>query len=175
MFCPKCGNELVEGAAFCSNCGRPVDGVGTSAQSYVSDKPQNQSQLYKIFGVIEGIILLLSSFFPYISVTVFGVRVGKSMLEGGDGYIVIGFAIAAIIFAIVGKNEGVISFGVLSLGLLIFEEIYMKKNIDPEWYELAAALLRRGAGYYFLLIGSMGLIFSGIYGLYVTKRGARML
>lgn len=32
MFCSKCGNELAEGAKFCSSCGQPV-GVADTAQS----------------------------------------------------------------------------------------------------------------------------------------------
>ncbi|WP_417190545.1 zinc-ribbon domain-containing protein, partial [Adlercreutzia sp.] len=24
MFCPKCGNEIAEGSAFCGKCGAPV-------------------------------------------------------------------------------------------------------------------------------------------------------
>ena len=24
MFCPKCGSEIAEGAAFCGKCGAPV-------------------------------------------------------------------------------------------------------------------------------------------------------
>ena len=29
MFCPKCGNELIDGAAFCSACGTKLDFVPT--------------------------------------------------------------------------------------------------------------------------------------------------
>ena len=31
MFCPKCGNQLNDGAAFCPKCGTKVPGSGNSS------------------------------------------------------------------------------------------------------------------------------------------------
>ena len=33
MFCPKCGNEIQEGSAFCGKCGAPVGGAQQAASS----------------------------------------------------------------------------------------------------------------------------------------------
>lgn len=32
MFCPKCGNEIAEGSAFCGKCGAPVSAPATGAE-----------------------------------------------------------------------------------------------------------------------------------------------
>jgi hypothetical protein len=31
MFCTNCGTKAVEGSAHCTNCGKPVEGVGAAA------------------------------------------------------------------------------------------------------------------------------------------------
>ena len=33
MFCPKCGNEVAEGSAFCGKCGAPVGGPAAAAET----------------------------------------------------------------------------------------------------------------------------------------------
>ncbi len=37
MFCKKCGNEIIEGRAFCTNCGTPV-----AAEAPVQQAPAQQ-------------------------------------------------------------------------------------------------------------------------------------
>lgn len=46
MFCPNCGNQLPEGAAFCSSCGSKIseDGVSAAPQQPAYAAPQPQAQ-----------------------------------------------------------------------------------------------------------------------------------
>ncbi|MCI9628725.1 MAG: zinc-ribbon domain-containing protein [Eggerthellaceae bacterium] len=41
MFCPKCGENLADGAQFCGNCGSKLDKLDNKA---AEDKKPNQSQ-----------------------------------------------------------------------------------------------------------------------------------
>ena len=41
MFCIKCGNQLAEGASFCTNCGTPA---GSAPQVEAAAQPQQTPQ-----------------------------------------------------------------------------------------------------------------------------------
>ena len=81
MFCPKCGNELPDTAAFCNACGAtiekkaPVAGPAAPAASSVVKK-SGASLNPKLIGVIAAVILL---------VIVFAVAVGSCSSKDDNG------------------------------------------------------------------------------------------
>ncbi|MDO4883294.1 MAG: zinc-ribbon domain-containing protein, partial [Oscillospiraceae bacterium] len=43
-FCKHCGNQLPDDAAFCSNCGTPVDNAQQTGQQDVQQNAQQTGQ-----------------------------------------------------------------------------------------------------------------------------------
>ncbi len=81
MYCTKCGNELRDGANFCSNCGNPL----TVAPAPATPKTLRlDKRNKKIAGVCAG-------FANYLGVDVTLMRVlwlGLALCTGGLGFIV---------------------------------------------------------------------------------------
>ena len=46
MFCPKCGTQNSEGAAFCARCGSPLQGAASSPQRQAPRPQQDGAQRY---------------------------------------------------------------------------------------------------------------------------------
>ena len=62
MFCPKCGNQLNEGAAFCPKCGTKVENASAKFvdTSNVSDKKKSFNK--KLLFVLVPVIILIFVF-----------------------------------------------------------------------------------------------------------------
>ncbi len=111
MFCPKCGNQLVDGAKFCAKCGnpigtapapasgspapvnRPTTGPSFDIAKLFTDAPKELS-VWTILGLAGGFLVFLSSFLPYMSL--WGYSGG---LFGSENFFLI---LSAIIFLLGG-------------------------------------------------------------------------
>ena len=166
MFCPSCGKEIPEGATFCPNCGATVRKASSPANSpnrqLTFPGIINKSKM-NIFGIIASVVLLLSSFLPFVSVDVFGSSLSASLMDGPDGIIVIIVAIAGIVFSLLGIDIATIIAGAVAMIIFFVENAqFSEATGDDEFGALAAAMIDKGAGYYFLLLGSICLIIAGI-------------
>lgn len=47
MFCPKCGNQLVDGASFCPKCGNPVNVAGRGGRVFKQSQAGSSTSLPK--------------------------------------------------------------------------------------------------------------------------------
>lgn len=103
-------------------------------------------------------------FFPYLSVSFLGTAVSKSLIDGGDGYIILGIAVIGLICSTCGKYIPSIIVGVVSFVFFILENNTVSANMG-EANEMAKAMLQKGAGYYMLVIGSILLVVFSIMGL----------
>ncbi len=116
-----------------------------------------------IFGIIASVVLLLSSFLPFVSVDVFGSSLSASLMDGPDGIIVIIVAIVGIVFSLLGIDIATIIAGVVAMIIFFVENAqFSEVTGDDEFGALAAAMIDKGPGYYFLLLGSICLIIAGI-------------
>ena len=89
-----------------------------------------------------------------------------SLIDGGDGVIVIILALVGIVFSVLGKNIVVIVSGVISTLLFFVELAQMTSSYEDEFMnELASSMIHKGVGFYFLLIGAVCLIIAGIVGI----------
>ena len=61
MFCPKCGNQLVDSAEFCSNCGNRLS---SGADQPAPEKKKNSSGKK---GRIAGIVLFVIGVLAFIN------------------------------------------------------------------------------------------------------------
>lgn len=79
MFCPKCGAQLPDGAAFCNNCGSNLAG-GQKQQSFnpanlLSGKTASWKDSNFVFVALSGLLALISTFLmhtPVVSVWIKG-------------------------------------------------------------------------------------------------------
>ena len=69
----------------------------------------------KILCVIAGLIICVSAFLPYFSVSGLGVTVSKSLKDGNDWIFVVVISAAALLFSIIGKYLPVVFLGMASL------------------------------------------------------------
>lgn len=58
MFCQGCGNEMVDDAAFCPKCGRPVAGGG-SPYTVAAAPPKDPTEMFNIAGCFLWFFMLL--------------------------------------------------------------------------------------------------------------------
>ena len=115
--------------------------------------------------VISSLVVGISAFLPYLSVSFFGSSLSKSLLDGGDGYIVIIIAAIALICSFAEKYIPAVIMGVASLGLFFLENSNVASNLntgDSMSSALAKSMIQNSAGYYCLLIGSVALILFGV-------------
>ena len=106
MFCNKCGKEIKEGSAFCSECGKKNEGVvlpTSNVCSYASST--NQSAVQKtpynvmcIIGLVISGISLLLNFWGIVGiagtiVSVFGLLDSKRKNENGNTLAIFGIVI----------------------------------------------------------------------------------
>ncbi len=106
---------------------------------------------------------------PYFSVSALGVTVSKSMMDGNDGIYVLIITVAALVFSVLGKFAPVIILGLGSFGLFFLENNSVTTNLGKEVDAITRALIQKGLGYYFLLIGSIALIIFAVLGLIEKK------
>jgi hypothetical protein len=191
MHCTNCGNELAEGANVCGYCGMPVNGgaipQGQPAQQQETygqpqgSQPYNtfqQAQPYafaqggqqkiwekmNLYAIICAAILAFSTLLPYVSVSIFGFSQSVSLIQG-DGKIFLVFVVIAIILSIKNINIGVIVTGVLCIILMIVEMVNLG-GIDEELTDFVT----KGAGYYLMILSSIGVLVSGIVKYVMDKK-----
>ncbi len=177
MYCQSCGKENADGASFCNGCGKPLGGnVNNAAPLNTTEKKKLVDSKRNYYGLFAGIAALLSVFLPFVSANFLGAKVSRSIIDSGDAIIYIALAAIAIVFALLGKNIIIIISGFLLLIMLAIENSALAN--DPNggtWDELAKALIQREIGFYLLLIGSVGLIVSGIVGIVVKRKEKKKL
>jgi hypothetical protein len=187
MHCTNCGNELAEGANVCGYCGTPVNG-GAILQGQPQGQPAQQQETYgqpqgsqpyntfqqaqpyafaqggqqkiwekmNLYAIICAVILAFSTLLPYVTVSIFGFSQSVSLIQG-DGKIFLVFVVIAIILSIKNINIGVIVTGVLCIILMIVEMVNLG-GIDSDYAEFVT----KGAGYYLMILSSIGVLVSGI-------------
>lgn len=124
----------------------------------------NVSSRMKPFVVLAALVIGISSFLPYLSISLFGSTLSRSLMDGGDGIFVIIVAAIAMICAAMDKYKASLVMGVVALALFLFENSHVQSllssstNDDALATSLARSMLQNGAGYYGLLIGAIALM-----------------
>lgn len=124
--------------------------------------------------IISSLVIGLSAFLPYFSISLFGASLSKSLLDGGDGYFVIAIAVIALICSFIEKYIPAVIMGVASLGLFFLENNSVSSALntgDSTSSAIAKSMIQNSAGYYCLLIGSIALIIFGILAYSEKKAG----
>ena len=119
----------------------------------------------KILCIIACLVIGVSAFLPYFSVSGLGITVSKSLKDSNDWIYILIIAGAALVFSIIGKYLPVVFLGMASLAMLFIENNSITTNLGKEIDALARSLIQNNMGYYFLLAGSIALIIFAVLGL----------
>lgn len=115
--------------------------------------------------IISSLVIGISALLPYLSLTLLGASLSKSLLDGGDGYFVIAIAVVALFCSLKEKYIPAIIMGAASLGLFFLENNNVASNLktgNSMSSAIARSMIQNSAGYYCLLAGSIALIVFGI-------------
>lgn len=114
--------------------------------------------------LFASVLVGISAFLPYISVSFLGSSLSKSLFDGGDGIFIIIIAAIALICSLSEKYVPVILMGAASFVLFFVENSSVTSSLskaDRASAAIAKSMIQNGAGYYCLLIGSIALILFG--------------
>lgn len=153
-FCRNCGTPLSDEATFCGKCGTPV------SVSAVPDLPSRTSlggDPLKLGVIIAGVLVVLSTFLPYASVSMFGFSQSVSLIDGGDGFIFIATAAVAIVGVLINKRILTLIGGIVTAFLALFELV----NMNSELGDLAG-MVDKGFGFYLSILASIVLAVLGV-------------
>ena len=123
MFCPKCGTQVEDGAAFCPNCGSALDQPQTSTSESSTAPAASVPAAAKTSGMaiaslVLGIIGLFTGWLFSILAIIFG-AVGLSQVNRSNGVIKgKGIALAGLILGIIAIFISIIV--AMAVGFRIF-------------------------------------------------------
>ncbi|MBR5938466.1 MAG: zinc ribbon domain-containing protein [Clostridiales bacterium] len=172
MICDKCGAQVDGNVKFCSMCGNQISSSEVMNSQVVSNTSQSVATNQKgrrkpnIPGIVAGIAFCLSSMLPLVTVTFLGSTAEKSLMDIGDGFIVLIIGLLMILASVVGSNVLVTIFGLIGCGFALLEEII-------QFHGEKAVFYNRGSGYYLMLFGAIAVLVSGIYGIVNNKQRDR--
>lgn len=112
--------------------------------------------------IVGAAFWFLSAFLPFASVNFLGTVASKSLIDGGDGWFVIIFAVGVVAALYFHKNIARNIF--VALGVIV--NLIDMDVSDSD--EMVSAFIQKRAGYYFLIIGSVLLVISII--VYYVRR-----
>lgn len=107
-YCSKCGNQLLDDAIICTNCGCAVEPQQTVSQHSNSDitdsnMPSGNPPLCKITGIISTVLGILSAFSVPLGMLTIGI------ISGITPPLIVTLLIGGAIFGIAGIVLGIIS------------------------------------------------------------------
>lgn len=175
MFCPKCGAQVPDGSPFCGSCGAPLSQQqapvnqgggfgggnpmnGFNPQDMMNDFKNNVTN-FKSYGIPQfvvlgaAVLLIISIFLPFLTVKMFGISVSASLLEGGflHWLLAILIGLCAGFLAITKKGLNMLIAGAVAVVYWIFEWIFQKE-----------AFASFGIGFYFMMLGCIGICVGGV-------------
>ncbi len=192
MFCPKCGNTIQDGAAFCPACGAkfgpsqpppPAPGPvpnynqapGYGAPAYrPAPKPFTLFDIRKIdnaLGMIGAILLFVGVALPFIRVEFWGEKLGITMqyidsyADDANSYYWIFFIIgaAAILLLLINNDIGFAIASGVSAAAVIFEKLHIGNIMDEQMGDYGSDdMIKSDIGFYILIIAVALLVIAAV-------------
>lgn len=181
MYCSNCGVLLKEdGSNFCSNCGKPISRVNsnmnqsqnagmnqgmsyTYTQNYPYPMPTqvNNTMAIKIVAIVGCSLGILAIFFPFVNVSVFGIRIGRSFYQMAQVDFI--FFLAAAIAGLVGSIKEKYSLPMLT-GAIYGALLYIDTYDYFQKLEAEGSIVVKGIGFYCMVLAVVVMIVSGVIG-----------
>ena len=126
------------------------------------------------FGIIFGIVVIVSFFMPFTTIRAKGEVLKFSLLDSYDRMMIfalVGVVIVGMIFAAIGRGGYCIVPGALSAALWTYVVTTMAKNrAGIRSSNLVKMIMKNGIGYYMLIAGAVGLILVGVIDIIAKGR-----
>ena len=125
--------------------------------------------------VLAAVLIAISAFLPYLSVSVLGSTLSKSLIDGGDGIILLVIAVIAIFCAVKEKYVVSLIMGAISVVMFFVENSSVQSSLNSSTSgnalasSLARSMIQNGIGYYLLIIGAVALIVFSFMGMQENK------
>ena len=120
---------------------------------------------WRILCIVACLVIGVSIFLPFFSVSGLGVTVSKSIRDGNYWIYLLIISAVALAFSALGKYLPVFFLGIASFVMFFIENNSITTNLGKEIDALARSLIQNSMGYYFLLVGSISLIVFAVIGL----------
>ena len=173
-YCFKCGSSLSAGVLFCPYCGTPLKEQGNTYRSQPDTRyePTNNrvgvvssydstKTLFMVLCLASSIACLVGLFMPYVSASLLGSSISKSLQEltngEGDFPIFVAVAVVGIVLSLFKEFFGCVLDGI---AFLVVHSI----DTDEYWSGLSGSIASKGVGYYVMVGGAIFLIIFGITG-----------
>jgi hypothetical protein len=125
-----------------------------------------------VLAIICAVILAIATMLPFGTASFWGMKSEYSLMDGSDGWFFIVVALITLGFALKNVNIGIIVIGVIGLFLMYIELTSFADNVASSEY---GSIIQKGAGYYLLVLGMVGVLVSGIVKLVLDKREERTM
>lgn len=190
MVCPNCNNNLPDGSIACNFCGFAINAYAVqrnTQQLYAQNAPQHQQapqmrqpmqyqpqQFYQvpnqpvktcyitglILGIIAGLLILLSTFMPYVTAEVWGFKQSASIYQISPYYLIEAavLCLGLIIDSIIKHGKSNIAVGIILLIICIYRYVNYQNFITESEYSMT----QLGVGYYMVAVAAVTAIASGI-------------
>lgn len=164
-FCKNCGTPLNDGATVCGKCGAPVGAAPGGSPVHPAPSAIGSDKL-KLGVLIASAVVILSTFLPYATVSLFGFSESVSLLEGGDGWFFIAASAVAIVGVLINKPILPLVGGVITALISLFEIVDMKTQLGDY-----SSMVDMSMGFYLSLVGSIALAVLGVLVFLNAKKG----
>ncbi|MBP5660305.1 MAG: hypothetical protein J6X08_03105 [Lachnospiraceae bacterium] len=137
-----------------------------------SNTEKKPKRFVNIWGIISGVIVFVSVFAPYVSLTILDEKIDVGLLELNTkplGIIIRAIAVLGILFSALGINFTNIIAGLLTLAIWIMNHAGILKFINKAKEAGGEAGIHFEKGLYLLLAGSICFILAGIIGIIQKK------
>lgn len=190
MICPNCNNTLPDNSIACNFCGYVINAYAVqrnTQQLYAQNAPQHQQapqmrqpmqyqpqQFYQvpnqpvktcyitglILGIIAGLLILLSTFMPYVTAEVWGFKQSASIYQISPYYLIEAavLCLGLIIDSIIKHGKSNIAVGIILLIICIYRYVNYQNFITESEYSMT----QLGVGYYMVAVAAVTAIASGI-------------
>ena len=137
----------------------------------------NNAASGKIGVIIAAVAMAVSTFLPFATASFMGYSESITLMsnegEMRDGIFFIIAGLLTVLFVCLSKKIPTLIFGILSLGLAVFEiiDLNSKLGMDLGYGITASSVVNRGIGFYLMAVSAAALcIFSIIYFVQMNKR-----
>ena len=100
--------------------------------------------------LISAVVIVVSVFLPFASASAFGISISASLIDGGDGWILLVLAVITGVLAYLKKHVPALVLAVISLALVLFEMVH-SSSVISEYGSL-------GVGAWLLLLASVAML-----------------
>ena len=178
-FCRNCGSVLDDNAAFCNKCGAKIDsapgapgtpgggptpppygsGFGANFPPAASGGLSSNEAIFNMGILIAGILVIISTLLPYLTVSLWGYSESISLLLGDgegmrDGIFFIILTIGAVVCTFLSQRLPAMVLGIINFLLCIFEIISTTSSLAESGISV---VVKNGPGFYLIFIASLAM------------------